>query len=307
MSKTLLAALGLSLAVAVSLLATNFFSKKEYSENFSVTTLAAVLPSVLLAHTNNDRVLNGAPLLVENLLLSRAAQMKAEDMLQRGYYSHTTPEGNNALYWLDLVGYQYLNVGENLDLTYIQTEEDVQTAWMNSPSHRANLLLPVFTEVGVGVASGEYQGMQVTFAVEIYATPLPPPVVVPKEKNVPKPPLPPPRSSKAVGENKAEQALESVRDVIVRALPASPSVPLATTSLSNLTPTFFATSTATSSKPVTEVEKGRMLSGGDLNGSYENYFASYNLLTGAFQSFAEKAVTLLLRSAESFVRIFMRE
>lgn len=307
MRKTLLTILSLSLIVVISLFATNVLFKKKPSPNFSVTTLAAVLPSVLLAHTNNDRVLNGVPLLVENPLLSRAAQMKAEDMLQRGYYSHTTPEGNTPLYWLDLVGYKYLNVGENLDLTYVQTEEDIQTAWMNSPTHKANLLLPVFTEVGVGVASGEYQGIQVTFAVELYATPLPPPVVVPKEKYIPQPPLPKPHSNEPVGENKAEQALDSVQSVIERVLPTPPSVPLATTSLSSPTPTFFATSTATSTETKVQSEKKSSFSDGNVNGSYANYFAAYNSLTGVFQSLTQKLVTTFLQSATSFVRIFVGE
>lgn len=306
MRTTFFTALGLFLLVVVSLFATNVLFKKEYSGNFSVSTLAAVLPSVLLAHTNNDRVLNGVPLLIENPLLSRAAQMKADDMLQRGYYSHTTPEGYTPLYWLDLVGYQYLNAGENLDLTYVQTEEDIQTAWMNSPSHRANLLFPAFTEIGVGVASGEYQGMQVTFAVELYATPLPPPIVLPKEKSTPKPPLPITSSVQRTEENKAEQALKSARALIVQTFPSASSTPPAV-SISTSTPSsaFFATSTATSSQSTVTPDKRRTLSDANVNGSYANYFAAYNSLTGAFQSVAQKLVTAFLQSAGSFVRIFV--
>lgn len=169
----------LTVGVLVCVLATLgvafFLVQKKHFTISSEASLAAVVPAVLLARTNTDRVIYGAPLLLENALLSKAAQMKADDMLQRGYYSHTTPEGHSPLYFVDKVGYKYLNIGENLDLTYVQTEEDVQTAWMNSPTHRANLLFKDFTEVGVGVASGVYQGEQVTFAVQIYATPLPPP------------------------------------------------------------------------------------------------------------------------------------
>lgn len=137
-------------------------------------SLASVLPGVVIALTNTDRVKNGSPLLLENSLLTKAAQMKADDMLARQYYSHTTPEGHTPLYFLDAVGYKYLNVGENLDLTYESTAEDVETAWLNSPAHRANLLLPQFTEIGVGTAEGEYQGEHITFVVELMATPMPP-------------------------------------------------------------------------------------------------------------------------------------
>lgn len=137
------------------------------------TQSATVLPGVVIALTNSDRVKNGSLLLVENPLLTKAAQMKVDDMLARQYYSHVTPEGRTPLYFLDAVGYKYLNVGENLDLTYVSTAEDVETAWMNSPEHRSNILLPQFTEVGIGVAEGEYQGETVTFVAEIFATPLP--------------------------------------------------------------------------------------------------------------------------------------
>lgn len=145
----------------------------------SSQSLASVLPGVVIALTNTDRVKNGSPLLLENSLLTKAAQMKADDMLARQYYSHTTPEGHTPLYFLDAVGYKYLNVGENLDLTYESTAEDVETAWLNSPAHRANLLLPQFTEIGVGTAEGEYQGEHITFVVELMATPMPPVLTTP--------------------------------------------------------------------------------------------------------------------------------
>ncbi|MES2135089.1 MAG: CAP domain-containing protein [Patescibacteria group bacterium] len=156
---------------------------------FKTHSLASVLPGVVVALTNTDRVRNNVSLLVLNPLLTKAAQMKADDMLARQYYSHTTPEGNTPLYFLDAVGYTYLNVGENLDLTYVSTADDVHTAWMNSPSHRANLLLPQFTEIGVGVAEGEYQGNHVSFVVEILATPRPPalPAILTAPASIPTP------------------------------------------------------------------------------------------------------------------------
>lgn len=150
------------------------------ASNEQLSSLASVLPGIIIALTNTDRVKNGSPLLVENQLLTKAAQMKADDMLARQYYSHTTPEGHTPLYFLDAVGYKYLNAGENLDLTYESTSEDVHTAWLNSPAHRANLLLPQYTEIGVGVAEGEYRGEHVTFVVEIMTTPMPPAPIVPE-------------------------------------------------------------------------------------------------------------------------------
>lgn len=174
--KTLLSVISI-LAILLAILFFVFrsgYSIEPIAVNTHVSSLASVLPGVIIALTNTDRVKNGSPLLVENPLLTKAAQMKADDMLARQYYSHTTPEGNSPLYFLDMVGYKYLNAGENLDLTYESTSEDVHTAWLNSPLHRANLLLPQYTEVGVGVAEGEYRGEHITFVVELMATPMPP-------------------------------------------------------------------------------------------------------------------------------------
>lgn len=138
---------------------------------------AALLPGVLAALTNSDRNVRGVAPLLENPLLDKAAQLKAEDMAAKSYYAHVSPEGYLPFHWLDAVGYKYLNVGENLDLQYAGSETDtetgVNTAFVNSPEHLSNILLPQFTEIGIGVASGMYNGRQATFIVEFFATPYP--------------------------------------------------------------------------------------------------------------------------------------
>ncbi|MBU6323524.1 MAG: hypothetical protein KGI41_00705 [Patescibacteria group bacterium] len=139
----------------------------------SGTSSAAVLPAALAALTNADRAASGLGVLAESALLTKAAQMKADDMAARGYFSHTTPEGKSPLSFLDAVGYRYQNVGENLGLNYASSAA-VEEGWMNSPEHRANILLPQFTEIGVGYATGTYEGYPATFTVELLATPLPP-------------------------------------------------------------------------------------------------------------------------------------
>ena len=140
---------------------------------FPHQNLAAVYAADIFTLTNSDRSSANLPPLTRSSLLDQAAQGKADDMMSRGYYSHTSPEGNSPLYWLDKVGYKYQNVGENLDLSYVATNEVVNSAWMNSPEHRDNILRSAFTEIGIGVASGLYQGQQVTFVVQEFASPLP--------------------------------------------------------------------------------------------------------------------------------------
>jgi hypothetical protein len=104
--------------------------------------------------------------------LTQAAQLKADDMATNSYYAHISPDGKSPLYWLQAVGYKYLNAGENLVIDRNTSEEAVD-AWMNSPDHRENILRPQFTEVGIGVASGVYQGIPTTYVVEEFGTPYP--------------------------------------------------------------------------------------------------------------------------------------
>ncbi len=132
--------------------------------------LAAVLPGVLTALTNNDRATNGVGALVEEPLLTEAAQKKAADMAEKGYFAHVAPDGTVPWYWLDLVGYNYTYAGENLAVNFTDSK-DVEDAWMKSPTHRANIVKSEFTRIGIGTAQGVYQGKEVTFVVQFFATP----------------------------------------------------------------------------------------------------------------------------------------
>jgi len=132
--------------------------------------LGAVLPAVLNSLTNQDRAENNVALLAQNALLDKAAQLKAEDMARRGYFSHTTPEGKTPWYFLDQVGYKYSAAGENLAVNFFESK-DVADAWMSSPPHRANIIRKDFTEIGIGVASGIYRGRNTVFVVQFFGRP----------------------------------------------------------------------------------------------------------------------------------------
>lgn len=120
--------------------------------------------------TNTNRLnYNLSPLQV-NPLLSKAAEMKAEDMVQKGYFDHVSLDNITPWDWLNKVGYRYIYAGENLAINYTDSEEVVQ-AWLNSESHRENILNKNFTEVGVGIARGTYQGKPAIFIVQMFGTP----------------------------------------------------------------------------------------------------------------------------------------
>lgn len=154
--------------------------------------LAAVLPGVLTNLTNEARAESNLPLLSENPLLDEAARLKAEDMAAKGYFAHTSPDGITPWSWLSKVGYRYSAAGENLAVNFVDSE-DVAQAWMNSPTHRANILKNEFTEIGIGVASGTYQGRNTIFVAQFFGKPalavvaLPTPQAAPAPVSVPTP------------------------------------------------------------------------------------------------------------------------
>ncbi|HVM58940.1 MAG TPA: CAP domain-containing protein [Candidatus Paceibacterota bacterium] len=131
---------------------------------------AAVIESALVGLANGDRTSYHAGTLTVNPTLVAAAQAKADDMAQKGYFAHTSPDGKDPWYWFQKAGYSFSYAGENLALDFSDSQ-DVETAWMNSPEHRANLLNPHFTEIGIATAQGTYAGHETTFVVELFGTP----------------------------------------------------------------------------------------------------------------------------------------
>lgn len=132
--------------------------------------VSTILPSVIVELTNDERNENGARTLVRNPVLDEAARLKAEHMARNGYFAHYSPEGVSPWYWFDEVSYRYAHAGENLAIHFSNSDE-VVTAWMNSPTHRANIIDQKFTEIGVGTARGIYEGYDTVFVVQLFGTP----------------------------------------------------------------------------------------------------------------------------------------
>jgi hypothetical protein len=132
--------------------------------------LASVLPGVLADLTNESRAESGVTPVTHNALLDTAAQAAANDMATNSYFAHVSPEGKTPWYWLDQAGYAYSYAGQNLAVNFTDSQ-NVETAWMASPTHRANIVKPQYTQVGFGTANGMYEGKETTFVVEFFATP----------------------------------------------------------------------------------------------------------------------------------------
>ena len=88
--------------------------------------------------------------------LSRVARYKSQDMVDNRYFSHTSPTYGTPFQMIKAFGLTYRTAGENI--AYGQrTPQAVVNAWMNSSGHRANILNPSYTQIGVGYASnGHY-------------------------------------------------------------------------------------------------------------------------------------------------------
>jgi len=102
---------------------------------------------------NRTRQSLGLNPLMENNKLNEAAKLKAQNMIQYHYFDHTSPTGLSPWHWFTQSGYAYKYAGENLAVGFFDSQE-VYQAWLNSPSHKANIINPNYTEVGTAILSG---------------------------------------------------------------------------------------------------------------------------------------------------------
>jgi uncharacterized protein YkwD len=126
----------------------------------------------VIAQTNIQRSQNGGlPLLTENATLDDIAILRIDDMFAEQYFAHVGPQGESAVTVASSVGYQNLALGENLALGLYAGDAGVVGAWMASPGHRANILDTHYTQIGVAVREGMFEGQQTWIAVQIFGRP----------------------------------------------------------------------------------------------------------------------------------------
>lgn len=128
-------------------------------------------PDNLLNLVNQDRAVQGLKAFKMNSGLTRAAYQKAEHMLKNSYFSHTSPRGLTPWDFIKEQNFQYSFAGENLAMNYTSSYE-LQKDFLESPSHRENLLSPLYSDVGIAVVEGKFQGQGVTITVELFASPI---------------------------------------------------------------------------------------------------------------------------------------
>lgn len=89
-----------------------------------------------------------------NATLASCAQQYSEVQAAQGAINHTGPDGSNPGQRLKRCGYAWKHYGENLAGGYVDAGE-VMTAWMNSPSHRKNIMNGKLKEIGIGFTHRE--------------------------------------------------------------------------------------------------------------------------------------------------------
>ncbi|PJA51234.1 hypothetical protein CO168_00915, partial [Candidatus Shapirobacteria bacterium CG_4_9_14_3_um_filter_36_12] len=160
----------LALFVAVYLLNQSFIKSFTIARPGVLGYSSEITISKVLDQTNTERVKLGLKPLTFNSTLSKSAQLKADDMFTNNYWAHTSPEGKSPWDFFNNAGYEYSVAGENLAKDFYDTE-GLLKAWMNSPTHRENIINPKYQEIGIGVVNGILGGVKTTLVVQHFGTP----------------------------------------------------------------------------------------------------------------------------------------
>ncbi|MFH8388749.1 CAP domain-containing protein [Streptomyces sp. NPDC018036] len=111
----------------------------------------------VVALTNTERAAAGLPPLGTDPTLTIAAQAHSADMVARDFYAHVSPEGSQPWDRAAAAGCTRRAIGENIACGQ-RSPAEVVRGWMDSPGHRANILKPDFTHIGIGLAGGGRAG-----------------------------------------------------------------------------------------------------------------------------------------------------
>ncbi|GEM_PF-542462 len=105
---------------------------------------------------NQQRSQNGLSPLKIDYEVQRVARIKAQDMVNNNYFSHTSPTYGSPFNMLNNFKVSYRTAGENIAGN--SSNSAAVTAWMNSSGHKANILNSSFNYTGIGVINGSKYG-----------------------------------------------------------------------------------------------------------------------------------------------------
>lgn len=119
--------------------------------------------------TNEQRIASGLQPLNYSETLADAARRKAANMFEENYWAHNSPSGKNPWVWFAAAGYQYTHAGENLAKDFGSTDR-MMSAWMNSPTHRDNIVSAKYDEIGIAVVPGSLLGQDTVLVVQLFGS-----------------------------------------------------------------------------------------------------------------------------------------
>ena len=129
---------------------------------------AAVESTTLMGLINQERQQRNISVLFTHPSLLSASAQKSQDMIDRDYFNHIDPDGNYIWGKIVAAGYTpYQLLGENLAVDFA-TSEGIVKAWLDSPSHRANLLNTQFVDQGLTALYGDYQGRYTNLTASLF-------------------------------------------------------------------------------------------------------------------------------------------
>jgi hypothetical protein len=141
---------------------------------------SSITPSQVVELTNAERARAGLPPLTLSSKLTGAALSKGQDMFNDQYWAHVAPDGKEPWSFISENGYSYRVAGENLARDF-SNSGDMMSAWMRSPTHKANIVNTRYQEIGIAVIDGVLGGHETTLVVQMFGSPQHIGAVVPKE------------------------------------------------------------------------------------------------------------------------------
>jgi len=158
----------LALSVALCVFSVSLFGFLLVESNKVQKTKITYSSSQIVAAVNKYRLENKLPALLLDEKLEKASQDKAKNMIEHNYFSHISPkDGVRWSVFIQQSDYPYIEAGENLANGYSSVDE-VVTAWLNSPSHKENILTPEYKDTGVAVQTGFLDGKPTIFVVQLF-------------------------------------------------------------------------------------------------------------------------------------------
>ncbi|MCL5070455.1 MAG: CAP domain-containing protein, partial [Actinobacteria bacterium] len=139
-----------------------------YTVTSNTNSAVSSIENNLFNAVNNIRAQYGIGQLSLDPSLSNTARSRSADMINRNYFSHTTPEGKNIFTILNENGFGWQVAGENIfqcSPSANGSEGAILNMWMSSSSHRDNILNGAFNRVGIGIIdSGNSRTATIIFA-----------------------------------------------------------------------------------------------------------------------------------------------